>query len=104
MAPSLSCRETRKSIARPMAWSTLSAAGLSWAGAGASSVHAACGSARTSATRAVPKIVFIELLLFPRLFRDHAEVGLDHVAVFAAHRVPLSFPHVSCEAPEQRVP
>src|SRR6185436_3659232 len=38
------------------------------------------------------------LLLLPRLLGDHAEVGLDHVAVLAADRFALRFHEVAGEA------
>src|SRR6185436_2598054 len=44
------------------------------------------------------------LLLLPRLLRDHAEVGLDHVAVLAADRFALRFHEVAGEARRELSP
>src|SRR3954466_774088 len=105
MAPSLSCCETRKSMALLMAWSTLSAAGFSWAGAGgASSGAAESGRARKAASAAPASSVFMGLLLLPGLLGDHAEVGLDHVAVLAADGFALGLHQVACEARGQLAP
>src|ERR1700681_3302982 len=57
-----------------------------------------------TATKADPKIVFIDLLLLSRLFGDDSEVSLDHVAVFAADGFALGFHEVAREARRQLAP
>src|SRR5882672_1490503 len=104
IAPSLSWSETRKSIARPMAASTLSPAGFSWPAGGASSDAAVRGRARRAAKRTAPRMVFIGLLLLPRLFRDDLEIGLDHMAVLAADRLALGLHQVAREARRELAP